>query len=1453
MAEAIGAVSSGTINVLPPDAVKYNADGGISNVSAGQAGTDAVNVQQMNQAIANNSVKYFSIDPNSDPGNKANNGASGANSMAIGPVASAQGESALALGHNATVEADRSTAIGYTVGAYADNATVVGSNSNVYDQGGVAVGQNATSHGTNSIAMGTGALTETKGTSSSVDNAVAIGTNAWSTANSAVAVGQSSRAAGVKSIAQGFEAQATAESSQAFGTGSSASAQNAQASGTGANASGASSQARGTGASASATNAQASGTNASSYATDGIAVGTNARSGIANPLTPEDAAKNVNGIAIGNTAVADDVNAMAVGVNAGAHAQSAAAFGDGSSATGQKSLAVGSGASASQASAAALGDGSTATGEKSLAVGSGANASAASAAALGAGAQALTARSVALGDGAVTAGAVGTSSTVVDKVTYNFAGTNPVGTVSIGTDTDKRTLTNVAAGRVSGTSTDAINGSQLYGTNLAVTQLGNDLDTAGQSVAGALGGDSKYNPATHQVTANLAVNGNTYNNVQDALSYVGQGWNLTANGANGAAVKPGDSVDLSSAADNNIVLTKSSAANSQQVKFGLADNVNVKNNLTVGGNTTVAGNTTVTGTTTLNGGATISKTLTVNPNTTVNFGGNKITNVAAGSADTDAVNVSQLNQQGTDLTQKGLNFAGDTGTDVHRDLGQKLNIVGGQTDAAKLTDGNIGVVADGTDKLSIKLAQNLNLGSSGSVVIGDSALNNGGLTVDDGAGNSTKTTVAGTTVTDSAGNETSTTATGTTVTDGTNTTSLTATQVVVGQGGANPVTINGATGTVNGLTNKTFDPDHFTSGQAATEDQLKQVSSNIATAGLDFAGDTGTDVHRDLGQKLNIVGGQTDAAKLTDGNIGVVADGTDKLSIKLAQNLNLGSSGSVVIGDSTLNNDGLTVDDGAGNTTSTTATGTTVTDGVGNATSTTATGTTVTGAAGTTTVAAGNVSVSDGTNSTNLTSTQVVVGQGGANPVTINGATGTVNGLTNKTFDPDHFTSGQAATEDQLKQVSGDITTAGLDFAGDTGTDVHRDLGQKLNIVGGQTDAAKLTDGNIGVVADGTDKLSIKLAQNLNLGSSGSVVIGDSTLNNDGLTVDDGAGNTTTVAASNVSVSDGTNTTTLAPTQIQVGGANPVAINGAAGTVNGLTNTIFNPGHIVSGQAATEDQLGMIGNTLNLGLSGDGKSNVINYNGQQYSSLSDVLDSLHWNVDASGPSSGSGSGSGAGGAGGSGGGSGSGGAGGAGGGAATGPTEIHNGNTVTFVAGDNITVGKTPSASGSGDASITIGMAQDIKVNSVTANNVQANTVNAKAVIIQDGPTINQNGIDMNNKRITNVAPGVDGTDAVNVNQLNNLANNVTNGMNAMQNEINRNDRIASAGIAAAIATAGLPQAYLPGKSMVSIGGGTWRGESGYALGLSRVTDNGNWVVKATASGSSRGDYGGSVGVGYQW
>ncbi|MBR5675798.1 MAG: YadA-like family protein [Neisseriaceae bacterium] len=67
------------------------------------------------------------------------------------------------------------------------------------------------------------------------------------------------------------------------------------------------------------------------------------------------------------------------------------------------------------------------------------------------------------------------------------------------------------------------------------------------------------------------------------------------------------------------------------------------------------------------------------------------------------------------------------------------------------------------------------------------------------------------------------------------------------------------------------------------------------------------------------------------------------------------------------------------------------------------------------------------------------------------------------------------------------------------------------------------------------------------------------------------------------------------------------------------------------------------------------------------------------------------------------------------------------------------------------------------------------------------------------------------------------------------------------------MATAGLPQAYLPGKSMLAVSGGHYKGETGYALGLSSISDSGNWVFKATASGNSRGNVGGTIGAGYQW
>lgn len=135
-----------------------------------------------------------------------------------------------------------------------------------------------------------------------------------------------------------------------------------------------------------------------------------------------------------------------------------------------------------------------------------------------------------------------------------------------------------------------------------------------------------------------------------------------------------------------------------------------------------------------------------------------------------------------------------------------------------------------------------------------------------------------------------------------------------------------------------------------------------------------------------------------------------------------------------------------------------------------------------------------------------------------------------------------------------------------------------------------------------------------------------------------------------------------------------------------------------------------------------------------------------------------------------------------------------------------------------------------------------------------DAPTLSVDGDALNvgskkdNKpvRITNVAPGVKDGDVANVAQLKGVAQN-------LNNRIDNVDGNARAGIAQAIATAGLVQAYLPGKSMMAIGGGTYRGEAGYAIGYSSISDGGNWVIKGTASGNSRGHFGASASVGYQW
>ena len=182
---------------------------------------------------------------------------------------------------------------------------------------------------------------------------------------------------------------------------------------------------------------------------------------------------------------------------------------------------------------------------------------------------------------------------------------------------------------------------------------------------------------------------------------------------------------------------------------------------------------------------------------------------------------------------------------------------------------------------------------------------------------------------------------------------------------------------------------------------------------------------------------------------------------------------------------------------------------------------------------------------------------------------------------------------------------------------------------------------------------------------------------------------------------------------------------------------------------------------------------------------------------------------------------------------------------VTVKAKENGNITVEQSAATDNGTEYTVALNDSVSVNEVhVAQKVHLSSEGVR--VGNSGPIIAESGIDAANRTISNVAPGVQATDVVNVAQLNSAVGNVFRQVHSVEKD-------AQAGIAMAIATAGLPQAYLPGKSMMAISGGTYRGQSGYAFGFSHVTDNGRYVIKASGSGNSQGHYGASVGMGWQW
>ena len=897
-----------------------------------------------------------------------------------------------------------------------------------------------------------------------------------------------------------------------------------------------------------------------------------------------------------------------------------------------------------------VGNNSTASADGAMVLGSSASVTGKNGVALGNNTKVANENAVAIGNGSETAAAVATPSATINGVAHNFAGVNPASTVSVGKAGAERTITNVAAGRISATSTDAINGSQLYAVtsevDKGVAYAGDVKDAAAAAnkftrklgeqtnIIGGVTDTSKLTDGNIGVVSNgtdtlniklakdvkvdsvtagntvinnngLTVGGKTYvtNNGINAnnapITNVASGGTTDSNAANIGDVKKAvagakatvtgakqATVTNTTAVDGHVdyvvSATKTTLAAEAGGKVSVTGGTEDANGViaytvgldaatktainNIGGGTIAAGdNKTVTGDTVntyLNNNyydkPTMDTKLGDKANTNLdnitNAGKTVINDIAA-----DAVKVvNGKNTTVTPGTEAGANGTVKTyAVNVSGDLtgitsiSNQKTAPGGTTTGAKITLG------DTTNTVSVGGAKITNVADGDVAPNSKDAVNGGQLNeVKELAGKHTIVKVDGQenrtdgnlliTKTDNNGqatydlklnDELTVGKTGAAGKDGSIGVKGKDGSAVAINGKDGSIGLNGANG-ANGLTMKSGDAKPAVDGTNVTRLVLEEkdgTKHDVATLddGMKYGGDTGNVIKKKLNEQVNVIGGITDTNKLTtEDNLGVVSDGNNNLKVRLAKALK--GLESVTTGDTVMNNNGVTINNGAaGNPVSLTKNGL---DNGGNKITNVAAGVngtdavnvnqlnTVAGeAAKHTTVKAkdSNVTITERPNASG--GTEYTIGLGdkvtlGTDPskqvsidgttgiikagdkvtidgttgnidagkVKINGKDGTVNGLTNKTWDPNNITSGQAATEDQLKAVdqkitntSTELTNKGMDFAGNDG-EFHRNLGEKVTIKGEGTKAASEYSGeNIRTFADANGNLTVKMDKNL--------------------------------------------------------------------------------------------------------------------------------------------------------------------------------------------------------------------------------------------------------------------------------------------------------------------------------------------------------------------------------------
>ena len=1048
-------------------------------------------------------------------------------SIAIGDQSNATGEAAIALGRKAKTNGEQaSIAIGNQTEAIAKDSTAVGSGSKSSGEYAAALGFQTKATANYATAIGSGArgyaedsqaIGREAETSAGALRAIAIGTLSKSSGNYATSLGSSAEATAERAIAVGYKSKAEAERAISVGNLANATKNDSIAVGNNSAASGLNASAVGKNSKASGQSAAAFGDTAQATNTNATAVGNQAN------------ASNTNTTAIGNQTVASGGNATAVGHLSQATADGATAIGTNNKAgyegtavglsntvTGRTSAAFGRSNTVSGKESLAAGVRSTASGEHNVAIGYQAATDGKATVAIGEGSKADIADGVALGSNSATTAAAGIQGfNPADSRTNTYGGlsgtaqTSTLGAVAVGNgSTATRQITGLAAGK---DDTDAVNVAQLRSVNLKYAGNSGNSDVllddgtlnikgkglisttanaSGITVELTKGDDIANDNGKAKEPTNNGVA--TTQNVVQAInnSY----WKATAGGNTDGTptvgnVKPGTQVTYS--AGDNLKVKQTIAANGdQEYKYSLnpvLTGITSIANTTAGPKMTFGGNSI-----NITGGS-------------LDMGTNKITNLAPGTADNDAVNVKQLKDTelhitpGTytpdankkvKLTYTDGNNAVVTGKEAVIDLSGLAT--GGTASTEKVKK-----AANGTNDTNIAEVNPQTgdtFGGAGATyevsvsrnAVKDAAreavtVNNGGTTTGGTYTADTNNPISVTAVPDNTNHNTTYAVTF----DGnkaakqipltykaTNGTITTADQTVKLDKGLNFTGGDYTTASVGADGKVTFD---VTLGTAPTvTDGKPGVPGQAGAAGKDGIATVKTvvDTINNSGWKANakanggtLVGNSTatvvkpgDQVNFAAGkNLTVKQDltGEHTYTYSLNKDVDLTNAGSLTVGDTKVNNDGITIKaptpaagttpttdvkltntglDNGGNKIVNVAEGTADTDAVnvkqlkdaktvladGKNTKKSGTGTAadpykvnvegdLTGISSITNGGTNNGKISFGPNKT--------VTVDGDHSITLNASTGKIGGLQNLTFDPTNFTSGQAATEDQLKSV----------------------------------------------------------------------------------------------------------------------------------------------------------------------------------------------------------------------------------------------------------------------------------------------------------------------------------------------------------------------------------------------------------------------------------------------------